>query len=159
MASSDSVFAEASGRIALKPILDKGKKLAMDQTDAITFVTLNRSAVLLIVQKPFLDWVNHLMEKNGRGPQTLEALNRNQDVFLTPDFETPNEIKDYVSAISPALFETKLEEWCENEESWPKDRTLEMFWQWFEIDIHKLVIETEDFDEDEDEEEEDGSKE
>jgi hypothetical protein len=29
-----------------------------------------------------------------------------------------------------------------------------MFWQWLEIDIHKQVIETEDFDEDEEELEE-----
>jgi hypothetical protein len=126
----------------------------MDQTDSITFVTLNRSAVLLIARQPFLDWVNRLPERNGRGPQTHETLNLKQDVFLTPDFDTEEDIREYVAAISPALFETKLEEWCEKEETWPPNRTLEMFWQWFEIDIHKQVIETEDFDEDEEELEE-----
>ncbi len=39
----------------------------------------------------------------------------------------------------PILFEAMLEGWVRDEAFWPKDRTLEMFQEWFEIQMCSIV--------------------
>ena len=38
------------------------------------------------------------------------------------------------------LFEEKLLGWSTNENWWPKERTEEMFWEWFNVEFHSMVI-------------------
>ena len=37
------------------------------------------------------------------------------------------------------IFFEELYGWCTDESWWPQDRTKEMFWQWFEVELHSIV--------------------
>ena len=39
----------------------------------------------------------------------------------------------------PDLFEAMLEGWVTDEALWPKKRTLEMFQEWFEVQMRSIV--------------------
>ena len=39
----------------------------------------------------------------------------------------------------PVLFEAMLEGWVTDEACWPENRTSEMFWEWFEVQMISLV--------------------
>lgn len=38
------------------------------------------------------------------------------------------------------LFEDELAGWCTDETHWPMDRTKELFWQWFGVEVHSEVF-------------------
>ena len=44
------------------------------------------------------------------------------------------------------IFEMELGSWCDDRSLWPQDRSLKTFWEWFDVEIHSLVIDTLDED-------------
>jgi hypothetical protein len=44
------------------------------------------------------------------------------------------------------LFDFQLSAWTENEASWPENRDLKTFREWFRIDIHSVVVDVADDD-------------
>ena len=57
----------------------------------------------------------------------------------TTDFFDEPEIK-WVEKRWEFFFENVLYGWITEEGLWPKDRTLKMFWSWFDIKISSLVL-------------------
>ena len=105
--------------------------------DALQFV-VNRSVMMLIYKQPFLDWLcshNPDASKNF----TLEDLRFDTDTFLIPKFYDPYELVEWVEKRWRVLFESILFDWTTDESMWPKNRTLEMFREWFIMDIHSIA--------------------
>ena len=69
----------------------------------------------------------------------FENLRSRPHVFLLREYEDPTSQKEVLERSWPALFEAMLEGWVTDEEFWPKDRTLEMFRKWFEIQMCSIV--------------------
>ena len=65
-------------------------------------------------------------------------------MFLGPECVTNEETKQFVESNFDLFFEHYLEMWCTDESRWPKDRTLQMFRDWFTVRIHSMVLDTVD---------------
>jgi len=51
----------------------------------------------------------------------------------------PNRLYAGLERFWPLLFEGLLENWSLDEAIWPKDRTFEMFCEWFEVGMSSVV--------------------
>lgn len=104
---------------------------------------VDRSVAIVRPREPFLDWIKNL--PGSEIDITLEQLRTDSTVYLIPDFD---EVEDALAAIDHIygnIFEAELAEWSEEESTWPQERNLKLFWKWFDVSLHSLVIDiTED---------------
>lgn len=122
--------------------------------------TLNRTVVLLVAKQPFLDWLNSVDSDDE--PLTIEDLRNDNEVFLIPQFSDNSDSVKWIEKRWNSLFEHMLMGWIEDELVWPQDRSLEMFREWFDIEIHSMAWDlsdeplfVEDWQDEEDEDEND----
>lgn len=117
-------------------------------------LTINRGLIVLIPKQPVLDWI---MEVDPNPPVglTLKELSQEQDAFLVSQraVETVEDAQRWVYRRWKMFFERYLDEWYTEESWWPKNRSLKMFKQWFDIQYQSMVwdlsdemIEHEDWD-------------
>ena len=99
--------------------------------------TLNRTVVLLGPKQPFLDWLNDVDPDDE--PLTVEDVRDDNEVFLIPQFNDNSDSEKWVEKRWSFLFEHMLMGWIDDEAMWPQDRTLDMFREWFDIEIHTMA--------------------
>lgn len=105
-------------------------------TDYPRFV-LNRTVLILISKQPFLDWLN-AAHQNPLS-LTLEMLRIDNDTFLIPQYEDPLHAVKWAEDHWQFLFDSILFDWVTDESVWPQNRTLDIFLEWFDIDVHSMV--------------------
>ena len=99
---------------------------------------INRSVVILKPKKPFLDWLH-------QGPDaepmelSLEDLHRDCTVLLIPDFDDETAALAYVHGRFRELFEVELGSWFTDPAMWPAKLSLELFKEWFDLELHSVV--------------------
>jgi hypothetical protein len=125
--------------------------------------TLNRTVVLLGPKQPFLDWLNDVDPDDE--PLTVEDVRDDNEVFLIPQFNDNSDSEKWVEMRWSFLFEHMLMGWIDDEAMWPQDRTLDMFREWFDIEIHTMAWDlsdeqlfVEDWQDEEDDEDEEIEK-
>jgi hypothetical protein len=101
--------------------------------------TINRSIAIVKPKQPFVDWANQLPDADWK--VLLDDFKVDCLAILIPEYNTGEEAKDYINEIYDDIFEEELFGWCTEESWWPQYRTQEMFWQWFEVDLHSVVME------------------
>jgi len=99
---------------------------------------VNRSAVILIANQSFLDWINHHPILNLT--LTLEDLNDEPIVFLIQT--QTGEPDEWLERNYLRLFEEELEGWHTDESLWPEDLSYAAFRQFFEVRFSSLVVDT-----------------
>ena len=62
--------------------------------------------------------------------------------ILIPEYNTDEEAKVHINEIYEDIFIEELFGWCTDESWWPQDRTNEMFWQWFGVELHSIVVDS-----------------
>ena len=98
---------------------------------------LNRTVLILAYKQPFLDWLN-AAEQNPLS-LTLEMLGIDNDSFLIPQFDDPRHAVKWAEERWSFLFDSILFDWATEESMWPENRSLKMFLEWFDIDVHSMV--------------------
>ena len=97
---------------------------------------LNRSAVVVRPKQPFVDWLKSVEELDV--PEiTLAQLDKT--LYLVPDYEDPEDAEKVLKKIYDDIFCNELAGWYTDEEMWPKDRSLKMFKQWFDVEHFDVV--------------------
>ena len=96
---------------------------------------INRSAILVRPQQPYLDWASSLDDED-----LLDASETEQTVYLVPPFEDEEQADEVLAECWEPIFDNELFGWHTNEADWPQDRTLEMFFDWFEVEIDSVVL-------------------
>lgn len=105
---------------------------------------IDRTAVVIKPTARFLEW---LKSSDEDMPElTLEQLRANCSVFLVPEFEEPEEVVGYFDERYQQIFEAELASWYADKAYWPQDRSLQAFWEYFDIEIHDTVLDTEEGD-------------
>jgi hypothetical protein len=99
---------------------------------------LNRSAVIVKPRQSYLEWASR-DDDEGLAASVFEALQAEPTVYLLPEYEDPFSQHEVLEEFWPVLFETMLEGWVTDKASWPKNRTLEMFREWFEVQMSSIV--------------------
>lgn len=105
---------------------------------------INRAAILLRYKEPALHWILTADESDQVASLSLDDLNKENTVFLISDEDGENSetCRAWISRNFRALFEHALEAWYVDESLWPKDLSLVLFDQWFDVECHSVVIDT-----------------
>ena len=99
---------------------------------------VKRTAVIVIPKQPYIDWANSLEDGGGK---LGEDFTPEHTIYLVEDIT--GFMIDEVEIIKPYyeyIFEVELNSWHRLESDWPTNRDLVTFLEWFEVEIHSLVL-------------------
>jgi hypothetical protein len=100
--------------------------------------SINRSVLVLRAKEPFRYWILSLPEPPEN--LTLQEINDDNTVYLIPEYEDEGDIEKFLSKKYKDIFEELLEDWCRDENYWPKSRNRTVFNKWFDVEFHSLAI-------------------
>ena len=100
--------------------------------------TLNRAPIVVRPDQPFLDRL-HRADPTSGGLR-LEGLRREPTVYLLPECENEEEVRQCLKEVCGQIFEEQLDRWYRVPSSWPGRRDLENFDRWFEWSFHSVVV-------------------
>ena len=101
---------------------------------------VDRSVAVIKPKQPFVDWLNQVPDNDME--LSLDSLRADCTVIMIPEFDEPEEGVSDVDDLAEKLFEMELSTWYEDPAVWPQDRSLKVFWEWFDVEIHSMVIDT-----------------
>ena len=105
-------------------------------------VEINRSALIATVKQPFVDWL-HTADPTSKHIGLAE-VNHEPTVYLVPEFESKEEFAEWLEQHCEIIFEEQLGGWWTDEQSWPPNRGIEVFQEWFECRLHSMVLDLDD---------------
>lgn len=117
------------------------------------FYVVERSIVVLKPKQQFLDWINTNLATSTETLLDLNSIRIDCNSYLISEI---TEIEDgiaYVDEFYESLFQLELASWTEDQNLWPQELSLKMFWEWFDVDISPTLIDLTNDNEDESEEE------
>ena len=98
---------------------------------------LNRSAIVVKIKQPYLDWANSLADPE---PMSLDEMNSETNIYLIQDYDSDDHLEKIVKSIHSNIFEAELDSWYRDKEFWPKERDYRTFMEWFEVMPHSMVF-------------------
>jgi len=101
--------------------------------------TINRAVAVIKPKQPYIDWVNHLPDNQDW--VTVANLQTDCTAILIPEFDREKKSKAFIDTLAESIFEEELAGWCTGEACWPKKRTKKMFREWFDVEVHSVVLE------------------
>ncbi|UOO83150.1 hypothetical protein LVJ83_06750 [Uruburuella testudinis] len=105
---------------------------------------VDRTAVVLKPTVKFLEWLKSL--DDDMPELTIEQLRTNCSVYLIPEFDEPEAAVSYFDERYQEIFRAELAAWDTLEDNWPQDMSLKAFWEYFDIEIHDMVLDMEEGD-------------
>jgi hypothetical protein len=101
-------------------------------------ITINRTAIVVMPGKPFLDWLHRADPTSTE--LSLEDLRREPTVYLLPECENEEEVRERLKEVCGQIFEEQLDGWYRVLPLWPTRRDLNAFDHWFEWSFHSMVV-------------------
>jgi hypothetical protein len=103
---------------------------------------VNRGALILRYKEPAVRWINEADPTPSGPPSTLETVNEERTVYLISDRagDDSGTLERWLRRRYAELFEMELYGWYTDPELWPKQRTYRMFREWFEPELHTVLI-------------------
>ncbi|MDA8095482.1 MAG: hypothetical protein M0T84_16560 [Betaproteobacteria bacterium] len=99
---------------------------------------IDRGMALIKPKQAFLDWLKAL--PGSELDITLEQLRGDCTSVLLPLFSELEEALAAIDEIYDEIFEMELSSWSDEESLWPSERTVQLFWEWFDVELHSLVV-------------------
>ena len=100
---------------------------------------LNRAALILRYNQPFVDWINGADPSPTSHTLTLAEVNQEHTVYLI-EVEDEDELARWLIRHHAELFEEELNGWYTDPALWPRDRSLEMLQEWCSFELHTVVV-------------------
>jgi hypothetical protein len=113
--------------------------LTGDVLEWSTMRAVNRATIVVRPRQPYVDWANSI-DEDEETHLSLEEHREDPTAYLIPLVEDEEQAEEILVEGWPLLFENELESWCAEEEAWPADRSLEMFLEWFDVELHSTVV-------------------
>lgn len=104
------------------------------------YESIDRNAILVRPKKLFYDWVNKMFKKDKPISESDE-----NNIYLIREMESNEEIRRWVKKNFDKIFVNELNDWCTDESGWPTNRTYKMFCDWFDVEVHSMVLDLEEF--------------
>ena len=99
---------------------------------------LNRSAIVVKPKQPFLDWLH------GADPTSMHLmladLLREPTIYLIPECDTDEDVAEALRELCEEIFDEQLAGWYTDTSTWPRDRSYEVFCQWFDYQHHSMLV-------------------
>jgi len=102
--------------------------------------TINRLVAIIKPKQPFLDWLESLPDWDEE--LTLDELRADCTAILIPEFGSNEQGLRYIEKMHKTIFEMQLNDWHTDDSVWPKNRSLQAFHQWFDIEIHSRIYDS-----------------
>lgn len=103
------------------------------------FKSVKRTAIVITPQQPFFDWVLSYDPEMIINEEVKQGV-----VYLLPDYETVQQIENWIKKNYDELFEEMLFGWYTDEAMWPQKRTFKIFKEWFNYALYPLVFDTQE---------------
>jgi len=101
-------------------------------------IAINRTAIVVSPGQPFLDWL-HRADPTSGGLR-LEDLRREPTIYLLPECENKEEVRESLEEMCSEIFEEQLNGWYHVPASWPSRRDLNAFDRWFEWRVCSVIV-------------------
>lgn len=114
--------------------------------DEFYYSDINRSALIVQVKKPFLDWLIYTSKEydppeDELDPALLETEGFDSKyVYLIPVYDDINGYEKYLKKNYQIIFKHELSGWYTDPKMWPKDRSWAVFQKWFAYEIQSMVF-------------------
>ena len=107
-------------------------------------IMINRAAVILRYKEPAVAWINEADPINDNAGISIESANEERTVYLIrdTDADTPADVEEWIRLNYEVLFESELEGWYTDEKLWPKNRSIKLFRNWFDVECHTVIVDT-----------------
>ena len=102
------------------------------------YESINRNAIVVKARKPLLDWVKYIY------PDDPLTETEEGNIYLIREKESNEEIEKWLKRNFDKIFQNELNDWHTDEKHWPQKRTFKLFQEWFEYEIHSMVLDLED---------------
>ena len=110
---------------------------------------INRTAVSVVGAEPYVEWTRSRDAAFAPAKELSVSVPRAKpfgSVYLLPEGVEEEDLLEWIEDNYAVLFESQLSAWTEDESAWPQERDLEMFKEWFHVNIHTVVIDAADDD-------------
>jgi hypothetical protein len=106
---------------------------------------VNRGALILRYKEPAVRWINDVDPSPSSDPISLESVNEERTVYLISDTagDDSKRFERWLKRHYAEIFEMELEGWYTDPNLWPKQISYEMFRQWFEPELHTVLVDLE----------------
>ena len=99
---------------------------------------VGRSAIVVTPAQPFLDWL-HTVDPTS-SELALADLSIEPTIYLIPECDTPEDVADCLQDDFDEIFQNQLDGWYRVRETWPTNRSYEMFRRWFDYSFHSVLL-------------------
>ena len=69
-------------------------------------------------------------------------MNEDGHTYLLPEYQMKSDQDEILAAFFDDIFVNELMAWWTEEADFPKERTLAIFHEWFDVELHSMVIDT-----------------
>ncbi len=100
---------------------------------------VKRAAITLTPKQPYIDWANAL---DPDGVQIGQDFWPEKHIYLIEGVSDVIPF-DQLAIVRPyfeMILEEQLNSWYRLESTWPAPRTFERFLEWFEVEVHSMVL-------------------
>jgi hypothetical protein len=114
--------------------------------DEFYYPDINRSALIIQVKKPFLDWLVYTSKEYDSSEDELDPALLSTEgfdskyVYLIPVCDDIDRYEKYLKKNYQKIFEHELSGWYTDPQMWPKNRSWAVFVKWFDYEIQSMVF-------------------
>ena len=101
-----------------------------------------RTAAVFKPKNPFWNWVEKAFSYEHYKVEEIDK--RDSHVYLLPETDLYEKLKKRIKDIYVDIFECELNAWCTDPSSWPKQMTWQIFQEWFDVELHTMILDTPD---------------
>jgi hypothetical protein len=100
--------------------------------------SINRNAIVVKPKQALIDWVNSIYPESP-----IEAVNE-ATVYLIKEKDSNEAIEKWLQKNFDNIFQNELNNWHTDEKDWVQKRTYKLFKEWFDIEIHSMILDLEE---------------
>lgn len=101
---------------------------------------INRAAIVVRPGRPYVEWASQL---DDEAPEHAKDLGKRVSIYLVGEDPDEREETAPLERYVKKIFEAELAAWSIDRADWPKERTMAMFLQWFDVARESVVTDLE----------------
>ena len=99
---------------------------------------VNRWGILVRAKQPYVDWANSF--EDGGPTMTLGERRSAPTMYLVHEHED-TDLRELIAGwYWEAIFDLELVSWMRETSTWPQNRTTEMFYEWFDVELASELV-------------------
>jgi hypothetical protein len=102
------------------------------------YESINRNSIVVKPKQPLFGWINSIYQDDP-----VDAADEGT-VYLIRERDSIEEIEKWLQKHFDDIFQNELNNWHTDEKDWPRKRTYKQFTEWFEFEIHSMILDLEE---------------